>query len=201
MRNLKKVLVLVLCLAMMASIMVTGAAAAFTDQKDIDTKHQEAVDACVTLNIINGYPDGSFKPNDLITRAEMTKMMCVMLNGGKEPTLGTASTPFTDVPDSHWASAYVKALYNLGVIAGKSATSFDPAGQVTGVEEAKMLLVALGYDQDKANYVGADWQIFVNANASAKGYYDDLQDIDPQQAITREHAAEMIWNALNAYEV
>ena len=83
MRNLKKVLSLVLCVAMMLSVMVVGAGAAFSDQSKI--KNTEAVDACTALNIIGGYPDGSFKPEGNITRAEVTKMICVALNGGKEP--------------------------------------------------------------------------------------------------------------------
>ena len=63
MRNLKKVLSLVLCVAMMLSVMVVGAGAAFSDQSKI--KNTEAVDACTALNIIGGYPDGSFKPEGI----------------------------------------------------------------------------------------------------------------------------------------
>ena len=70
MRNLKKVLGLVLCLAMMLSIMVVGAGAAFADQDQIDTKHTEAVDMCSALNIITGFENGKFMPNDNVTRRQ-----------------------------------------------------------------------------------------------------------------------------------
>ncbi len=73
MRNLKKVLSLVLCVAVMLSVMVMGAGAAFSDQDKI--KNTEAVDACVALNIIGGYPDGSYKPEGNIKRSEITKMI------------------------------------------------------------------------------------------------------------------------------
>uniref|UniRef100_UPI003A951FF8 S-layer homology domain-containing protein n=1 Tax=Evtepia gabavorous TaxID=2211183 RepID=UPI003A951FF8 len=66
MRNLKKVLSLVLCVAVMLSVMVMGAGAAFSDQDKIENK--EAVDMCAALNIIGGYPDGSYKPEGNIKR-------------------------------------------------------------------------------------------------------------------------------------
>ena len=53
----KKVLSLVLCVAVMLSVMVTGAGAAFSDQDKIE--NTEAVNMCTALNIIGGYPDGS----------------------------------------------------------------------------------------------------------------------------------------------
>ena len=79
---------MVLCLAMMLSIMVVGAGAAFADQSDIDTKHTEAVDMCVALNIITGFENGKFMPNDNVTREQMAKMICVLDNGGKDPSAG-----------------------------------------------------------------------------------------------------------------
>ncbi|MFQ9410794.1 MAG: S-layer homology domain-containing protein [Evtepia gabavorous] len=85
-----------LCVAVMLSVMVMGAGAAFSDQDKIENK--EAVDMCAALNIIGGYPDGSYKPAGNIKRSEICKMICVALNGGEEPTLGTPATPtFSDV--------------------------------------------------------------------------------------------------------
>jgi hypothetical protein len=191
---------MVLCLAMMLSIMVVGAGAAFSDAKDIDTKHQEAVDMCVSLNIINGNPDNTFKPNDNVTREQMAKMICVLDNGGKEPSLAPGSS-FTDVAADRWSNKYIEACATRGVVAGVGDNKFDPAGNVTATQAAKMLLVELGYDQDIAKYVGASWATNVNLDATKKGYYKDLEDIDVSAPLTREHAAEMIWNALQATEV
>ena len=202
-QNLKKVLSLVLCVAMMLSVMVVGAGAAFSDQSKI--KNTEAVDACTALNIIGGYPDGSFKPEGNITRAEVTKMICVALNGGKEPNLATNATPtFSDVrtnANSAWAEKYIESCASQGIVSGVGGGKFAPAGNVTGTQLAKMLLVALGYKSENEGFTGNAWATNVNTVASAKGLYAGLETIDPSAAITRDNAAQMVWNAMNAYEV
>ena len=202
-RRQKKVLSLVLCVAMMLSVMVVGAGAAFSDQSKI--KNTEAVDMCTALNIIGGYPDGTFKPEGNITRAEVTKMICVALNGGKEPNVGTNATPtFSDVrtnPNSAWAEGYIESCYAQGIVSGVGGGKFAPAGNVTATQMAKMLLVALGYNADNEGFTGNAWATNVNVRASQKGLYEDLENIDVNAALTRDNAAQMIWNALNAYEV
>ena len=203
MRNLKKVLSLVLCVAMMLSVMVVGAGAAFSDQSKI--KNTEAVDACTALNIIGGYPDGSFKPEGNITRAEVTKMICVALNGGKEPNLATNATPtFSDVrtnANSAWAEKYIESCYAQGIVSGVGGGKFAPAGNVTGTQLAKMLLVSLGYNPDIEKFTGNAWATNVNIIATQKGLYEGLESIDVSAALTRDNAAQMLWNAVKADEV
>ena len=188
---------------MMLSVMVVGAGAAFSDQSKI--KNTEAVDACTALNIIGGYPDGSFKPEGNITRAEVTKMICVALNGGKEPNLATNATPtFSDVrtnANSAWAEKYIESCASQGIVSGVGAGKFAPAGNVTGTQLAKMLLVALGYKSENEGFTGNAWATNVNTIASAKGLYEGLEKLDVSAALTRDSAARMIWNALQAYEV
>ena len=188
---------------MMLSVMVVGAGAAFSDQSKI--KNTEAVDACTALNIIGGYPDGSFKPEGNITRAEVTKMICVALNGGKEPNLATNATPtFSDVrtnANSAWAEKYIESCASQGIVSGVGGGKFAPAGNVTGTQLAKMLLVALGYKSENEGFTGNAWATNVNTVASAKGLYAGLETIDPSAAITRDNAAQMVWNAMNANEV
>ena len=188
---------------MMLSVMVVGAGAAFSDQSKI--KNTEAVDACTALNIIGGYPDGSFKPEGNITRAEVTKMICVALNGGKEPNLATNATPtFSDVrtnANSAWAEKYIESCASQGIVSGVGGGKFAPAGNVTGTQLAKMLLVSLGYKSENEGFTGNAWATNVNTIASAKGLYEGLETLDVSAALTRDSAARMIWNALNAYEV
>ena len=188
---------------MMLSVMVVGAGAAFSDQSKI--KNTEAVDACTALNIIGGYPDGSFKPEGNITRAEVTKMICVALNGGKEPNLATNATPtFSDVrtnANSAWAEKYIESCVAQGIVSGVGGGKFAPAGNVTGTQLAKMLLVALGYKADVQNFTGNAWATNVNVLATQKGLYKGLESMDPAAALTRDNAAQMVWNALQAYEV
>ena len=188
---------------MMLSVMVVGAGAAFSDQSKI--KNTEAVDMCTALNIIGGYPDGTFKPEGNITRAEVTKMICVALNGGKEPNLATNATPtFSDVrtnANSAWAEKYIESCVAQGIVSGVGGGKFAPAGNVTGTQLAKMLLVALGYKADVQNFTGNAWATNVNVLATQKGLYKGLESMDPAAALTRDNAAQMIWNALQAKEV
>ena len=199
----KKVLSLVLCVAVMLSVMVMGAGAAFSDQDKIE--NTEAVDACSALNIIGGYPDGSYKPEGNIKRSEICKMICVALNGGEEPTLGTPATPtFSDVrntPNAAWAEKYIESCVSQGIVSGVGGGRFSPNGNVTGSQLAKMLLVCLGFDSDIEGYTGNAWDMNVNVRATQKGLYKGLEGLDVSAALTRDTAAQMVWNALQAGEV
>ena len=198
----KKVLSLVLCVAVMLSVMVLGAGAAFSDQADIE--NTEAVDATTALNIIGGYEDGSFHPERNIKRSEVTKMICVALNGGKEPNLSVPTTPtFTDVRDTAdgWAEKYIESCVAQGIVSGVGGGRFSPTGNVTGSQLAKMLLVCLGYDSDIEKFTGNGWDTNVNVIATQKGIYEGLESMDVSAAVTRDQAAQMVWNALQAKEV
>ena len=201
-RREKKVLSLVLCVAVMLSVMVLGAGAAFLDQDKIE--NTEAVDACSALNIIGGYEDGSYHPERNIKRSEVTKMICVALNGGSEPNLAAPATPtFTDVrgTSDSWAEKYIEYCVAQGIVSGVGDNRFSPAGNVTGTQLAKMLLVCLGYDADIENFTGTAWDTNVNVRASQKGLYEGLETLDPSVAVTRDQAAQMVWNAMQAVEV
>ena len=194
-RRRKKVLALVLAMAMSLSLAVT-AGAAFNDQDKI--VNTEAVDMCVALNIINGRTDGSFDPAGNVTRAEMAKMICIVLNGGKEPATATKAVPtYADI-DGHWAEGYIEYCSTKGVVAGVGGGNFNPNGSVTGSQAAKMLLVALGYNADVEKMVGANWELYTNVLANQDGLYEDLESMDPSAALSRDNAAQMIYNTLNA---
>ena len=198
----KKVLSLVLCVAVMLSVMVMGAGAAFSDQDKIE--NTEAVNMCTALNILGGYEDGSFHPERNIKRSEITKMICVALNGGKEPNVSTNVTPtFNDVRGTNaaWAEGYIESCVAQGIISGVGGGRFSPNGNVTGTQLAKMLLVSLGYNANTEGFVGNAWATNVNVIASQKGLYEGLERMDTSAAITRDNAAQMVWNAMNAYEV
>ena len=159
----------------------------------------EAVDMCVALNIINGFEDGSFKPEGNITRAQACKMICVALNGGKEPATATKTTPtYADI-DGHWAEGYIEYCSTKGIVAGVGGGNFDPEGQVTASQFAKMLLVALGYNADVEKYVGESWELYVNVQANQDGIYKDLEGMDLSAPLIRDNAAQMVWNTMQAY--
>ena len=198
MRNLKRVLSTIMAVAMMMSLVVFSASASFSDQNKIE--NTDAVNMNVALGIINGLPDGTFNPTGNVTRAEMAKMICVALNGGKDPVLGTLTTPSYKDIKGHWAEAYIEYCTSLGIVAGMGDGTFAPNANVTGTQAAKMLLVALGFDAAKEGFNGGNWSVNINVRASQKGLYADLA-INPNVALNRDSAAQMIYNALEAVMV
>ena len=175
------------------------AGAAFTDQADIKVD-AEVVDTLVSLGVINGYTDGSFKPNDTVTRAEMAKMIYVLRTGNSDASAyNNDKTSFTDV-NGHWAAGFIKYCQSVGIIAGQSATKFAPDQTVTAQEAAKMLLVTLGYDAQKAGLVGINWASKTNALADENGLLEDV-NTSFTAACPRQYAAQIIYNAIDAATV
>ena len=194
--NLKKVLALVLAFAC-AFTMFAGAA--FTDSADIKVD-TEVVDTLVSLGVVNGYDDGSFKPNGTVTRAEMAKMIYVLRTGNSDASAyNDDKTSFTDI-GSHWARGYIKYCQSLGIIAGKSNTKFVPNEKVSAQEAAKMLLVTLGYDANKAGLVGTNWAAKTNALADENGLLEDV-NTSFTGPCPRQYAAQLIYNTLDANTV
>ena len=174
------------------------AGAAFTDQADI--KATDAVNMLSALGVINGYDDGSYKPDATVTRAEMAKMIFVVRNNKiDDSAYKNNSTKLTDV-NKHWAAGYIKFCESQGIIAGKGNNKFDPDATVTGVEAAKMLLVVSGYDAQKAGLTGSAWQTNVLKYAGAAGILDDVNSA-LESGLPRQYAAQMIYNTLDVNRV
>ena len=175
------------------------AGAAFTDSADIKVD-TEVVDTLVSLGVVNGYDDGSFKPNGTVTRAEMAKMIYVLRTGNSDASAyNDDKTSFTDI-GSHWARGYIKYCQSLGIIAGKSNTKFVPNEKVSAQEAAKMLLVTLGYNAQKAGLVGTGWASKTNALADEAGLLEDV-NTSFTAACPRQYAAQLIYNAIDAKTV
>ena len=193
MKNLKQVLALGMAFSLTMSTM---AGAAFTDQDSINKANTEAVDLLTNLSIIKGYEDGSFKPEGTVTRAEMAKMIYTIRNGGNDDASAYESvdTSFTDIK-GHWAEGYIKYLQNTGIVAGKSATKFDPDATVTTAEAMKMALVLGGYRSDKANLTGAEWFNNTVSWATTNQLTDDVFSA-MNGPCTRASAAQILANAL-----
>ena len=144
-----------------------------------------------------GMSDRSFNPDGNVTRAEMAKMIyAVRMRGNTDAgNFAGLSTSFTDLYDT-WYRGYVKWAQAAGIIDGKSATTFDPNGSVTGTEAAKMLLVLAGYTSDRAGLTGVNWETNTIRYASQAGLLDNMDNVDLSQALPREYAAQLIYNAL-----
>ncbi|MBQ7624187.1 MAG: S-layer homology domain-containing protein [Clostridia bacterium] len=196
MSTLKKIFALTIAIAMVMSVAVF---ADFTDKSAINSKCVDDVNLLSAIGIINGYTDGTFKPEGTITRAEAAKMIYVLRNGGDDD--GAASwkgaASFTDVPATAWYAGYVAYCAQYNIVAGRSATTFDPNANVTSLELAKMLLVVGGYRADVQGYTGSEWATNVRKDAESAGllagYGAALTTAAP-----RQWAAKMFANSIDA---
>ena len=189
---MKKLLALVLALVMTMSL-VTISNAAYSDAADIDYK--EAVDVMSAIGVLQG-SDGKFNPDGILTRAEACTIIAKMF--GMADYAGT--TNFVDAK-GHWGEGAISFCAGEGIVNGTSATTFDPNGKLTGYAFGKMLLVALGYSADIEGMTGMDWQIKtakliknVELNKGVSGFIGSAE-------LSRQAAAQMALNALQAYEV
>ena len=175
------------------------AGAAFTDSADIKVD-ADVVDTLVSLGIVEGFEDGSFQPNGTVTRAQMAKMIYVLRTGNSDASAyNDEKSSFTDI-NGHWARGYIKYCQSLGIIAGKSNTKFVPNEKVSAQEAAKMLLVTLGYNAQKAGLVGTGWASKTNALADEAGLLENV-NTSFTAACPRQYAAQLIYNAIDAKTV
>lgn len=194
MKTLNKTLSLVLVLVMVLGLFGVASAADFKDKAEIE--NVEAVNTMAALNIINGKNGNVFDPTGTVTRAEMSKMICVALNGGKEPVLGTTANPTYSDIQGHWAAGYIEYCSTLGIVAGMGDGTFAPDATVTGSQAAKMMLVAMNYKADVFGFTGPAWETRVNVEANKAGLYADLGGLNASEALSRDNAAQLIYNGI-----
>ena len=190
---MKKLLALVLALVMSMSL-VTISNAAFKDADKIDYK--EAVDVMNAVGVFIGDEKGNFNAKDNLTREQAAKIIAYLELGSKAADTLVGGATFTDVASTRWSAGFVGYCAKAGVVAGYDG-KFDPAGQLTALQFGKMLLVELGYDAKAAGMVGADWAINTSKLMAKAELMDGIEG-SVNQVITREKAAKMCLNALEA---
>ncbi len=199
MRNLKRALSLALAAIMLIGMMVVSASAAsYNDLTDKDQiVNKDAVSMLVSLGIIEGKPDGSYAPTENVDRAQMAKMLSVIMNKGVDNSAlyQSVNSGLTDIT-SNWAKGHINYCYTTGIIAGRGNGTFDPSATVTALEAAKMLLVAVGYDPKIEGFEGADWAINVSVRADEQGIFEGFTK-DLSAPLNRDDAALLIYNALD----
>ncbi len=183
--------------AVLLFALVPAAGAAFTDADKIGADNKAAVDFVSEKKIISGFPDGSFRPQETLTRAQASKILCVALEGAdKADALTKTDTGFGDVPASHWAAKFVAYCAEKGIIAGVGAGKFDPDGKLSAAAFGKMLLVAYGKAKAEA-LVGAKWLENTQKALKADKLDDGVAPVE-NSPMTREKACRMAYNFLNA---
>ncbi|MEE0776225.1 MAG: S-layer homology domain-containing protein, partial [Bacillota bacterium] len=160
--------------------------------------------------IIDGYPDGTFKPDREVTRAEFAKMMCAMwIEDQPEdaPDLTAASAAkvsFPDVKESDWFYAYVMALAEEGIVNGYPDGTFKPNGKITRAEIATVISNYCGdlkvvAKKNFSDVKQGQWFYDSVMNLANAGYIDGMGNgiFAPNDNATRAQASKFVYVALN----
>ena len=212
MKNLKKVLALVLAVVMIMGVVTVASAKTYKDaDKEAYKTYADAIDALSSLKILDGFEDGEFKADRTFNRAQAAKIVAIVHNAAtngkiKDQTAisalySNAQNPFVDCNTS-WALPYINYCRITGLADGMTATTYAPKRELTGVQWLKLMLTTLNFDTAKEGYTGTGWDVNVLNRANevglTAGLADDWKAIAP---IKRGEAAQILYNALTKYLV
>ncbi|WHE07049.1 S-layer homology domain-containing protein [Thermoanaerobacterium thermosaccharolyticum] len=185
MKNLKKLIAVVLTFTLVFSAMAVGFAGTFSDVKD-DAPYASAVARLQSLGLVSGMPDGTYQPDGAVTRAQMIAFVNAAEGLQDAAKLAVGPTKFSDVPASYWASGDI----NIADPSGYPDGTFKPNNTVTYPEALAMILRALGYTEDYS------WPYGVIAKATNVGITDGVT-LSANATITRGQMAMLVNNALD----
>ena len=204
MRNLKKILALVLALVMSLSLMATASATDFKDDANVGETYRVAVDVLSDLSVFGGDQNGNFNPQDPIRRSEVAAIIYRIATGDTGSEGHKSYTPynqFADVVDGSWYAGYVTYCANAGYIKGRNDGNFHPNDNVTGYEVLAMILRAVGYDKNN-EFVGSNWQTNTASIATQRGVLKNLTGTTLlSQPATREVVAELLFRSIMLQQV
>ena len=155
------------------------------------------IEQLATLNIINGYPDGSFLPDKGVSRAEFV-MLLIKLKGIELPTL--KKPPFKDITLKHWAVQHIKLGNDLKIVKGYPDKTFRPQ---IGITRAEGVSVASRFGELDTTRVpeipftdlnGRHWAVKEISAASFAGYLKFLEGkpFEPKRQMARGETAEIL---------
>ncbi|MBU1445801.1 S-layer homology domain-containing protein [Patescibacteria group bacterium] len=151
----------------------------------------EAIEYITQNGIVEGYADGTYKPNAQINRAEFTKIL-VEAKLGLNP-ISYASDCFNDFDSSQWYASYVCYAKSNGIIEGYPDGSFGPANDINVAEAAKILVNV--FEIEQIDPIGTDWySVYIETMGSNAYLPPSFEYINDQ--VTRGEMAEMIWRVM-----
>ncbi len=199
MSTIKKLLALTLALAMVLSVSAFAgfSGSSYKDAASINGDCEDAIELLYALDIMTGDDKGNFNPEATITRAEVAKMIYVILNYGDDDKAVnyTGANIFSDVVKGAWYEGYVNYMAMTKLVQGRPDGTFGPNDPITTAEAAKMLLTAIGYSAEARGYTGAGWDKNVLSDAAIIGLLDGYKANTTSYA-PRQWVAVMFKNAL-----
>ena len=193
----KRILTWLLAVSMLGSLLtVPAGAAAVTKFSDVsDSYTATAVESLRLMGVLDGYGDGTFRPDTVLNRAQFCKMAVYAMDGSGELGRYSTVTIFPDVKPSHWASAYINMAARKGIISGFADGKFKPGQTVTAGQAVTILMRGLGYkDED----MGGVWPQSYMAEAQTNGLLKSTGITSAYAGLTRAQAAKLFLNLFEA---
>ena len=196
-------------MAMALSLAVTAGAATLSDYSDSDkvtAKYATAVDFATQTGILEGMGNGTYAPQGTLTRAQLATMVYRMTTADVTDVYtanfaGGAAEAFSDTAATAWYAGYVGYAADAELLKGLGDGTYAPNSALTGYAALAAFLRGVGYDEPGHNFVGADWTIEVAKVAKQAGALEGITNVDLNKPITREVAAQMIYNIMFAKNV
>ena len=154
--------------------------------------NSEAITVCNDLGIVEGFPDGSFKPEQNVTRAEFAAMITRALAIPESALAAYSVTSFKDTAGYGWAVPYLAFCESKGIMIGDGYGNVMPGRTINVNEAITMAVRTVGYTEGAAALVGT-WPGNYVTLGQTLGMYDDVANAT---IVTRENAAQVIYNAL-----
>ncbi|MBH8567181.1 S-layer homology domain-containing protein [Nostoc sp. CENA67] len=166
------------------------------------------IQALAERNIITGFPDGTFKPNQSVTRAEFATLIKKAFN--QSPVRQLSSSGFRDVPANYWAADAIREAYETGFLTGYPGDLFQPNQQIPKVQALVALTNGLGLSSsDNTSTVNSTYYTDASAipnyavnnvaaatQANLVVNYPNVNQLNPQVSLTRAEAAAILYQAL-----
>lgn len=183
--------------AMLIIANASSTLASFTDVSKLNP-HYNAIDYVQSEGIVSGYPDGTFKPDKLVNRAEFVKILvgsALDYNSSQDPSgydiYALVGIDLTDIPNGEWYVPYVRKAIENGIIAGYPDKTFKPLNNINKAEAAKIIVKSFEIET-LADSFNTNWyDVYIYALEEAGAAPTSL--VCTNQNVTRGELAEMIY--------
>ncbi len=193
---IKRIVIVSMLLMLVFTVSPAWAASAFPD---IDGHWAEdEITYLAGQGLVSGFPDGTFKPSETVTRAQVAAVVAGQLGLDPEPAA------FPDVPSTHWANEAIGALVDEGIMSGYPNGTFQPSNPMTRAEVAVVLTNAYGYTATSSVSSFADVSVSFWAFGNIQALYDNYITIGypdgtykPSNTMTRAEFSIFMAKSLN----